>query len=123
MTDSDTHAVRAAQHDDDARTPLELIAAYRAQPWLNWMNTLALETGVPGYRFSGSADLAGAFIYEIHARYGHSAYARFWRYLGQLPTAWSAPEAVRNFQAAAFQATGDDFSWLLYNAPEPGTVR
>jgi len=32
VTDSDTHAVRAAQHDDDARTPLELIAAYRRGP-------------------------------------------------------------------------------------------
>jgi hypothetical protein len=96
----------------------DLIAAYLANPSLNWRNTIGAGQGVPGQIYNGSADLAGAMFYKIYSDHGYSKYQDFFKALALQPTATTPAGAIQNFETAALQATGEDYGFLF----DPSTV-
>lgn len=91
----------------------DLVAAYLADPLLDWRNTLAIDAGVPGQVFAGGADLAGALMHRIYSDHGPVKYGAFWQNLDNLPGAQSSELAMQNWIDAAYGATGQDYRPIL----------
>ncbi len=92
---------------------VDLITAYGANSDLDWRSTLGNDSGVPGQRFDGSADLAGAMMHRVYEDHGYAAYRSFWREMNDLPLATTIDEAMANFINAAYLGTGQDYRLLL----------
>lgn len=95
----------------------DLIVAYFANSELDWRNTLGSNSGVPGQRFDGPADLAGAMMHRVYEDHGFAAYRSLWREMNDLPLATTIDEAMVNFINAAYLGTGQDYR-LLFKATD-----
>lgn len=106
---------------------VDLLASYRADPSLDWTDTLAVGRAPDNPYGWGAADLAAGFFYQIYADHGLDGYRDFFAALATLSPASTQAEAVANFERAAQLGVGRDYAELFDNTravavPEPATV-
>lgn len=101
---------------------VDLLAAYHAAPGLDWRNTIAIDAGVPGHRFSGAADLASAFLHRIYEDHGLDGYRDFYAALALQGVASTPRDAMNTFIRAAWVGTRTDYRALMKATDLPSPV-